>query len=83
MRVRLTQKLAERVDGIDLTGMAVGDVLELPDRQALCLILEGWATAEPPTNETSSDPRPGLAARTNAPQHRRRNRRGDRNASRV
>jgi hypothetical protein len=83
MRVRLTQKLAERVDGIDLTGVAVGDVLELPDRQALCLILEGWATAEPPADKISSDARPELAAAANPPQQRRRNRRGDRNASRV
>lgn len=43
MRVRLTRKLAERIDGIDLSGRSVGDVLDLPDREALCLIAEGWA----------------------------------------
>ena len=46
MRVRLTRKLAERVDGIDLTGRRVGDVLELPDREALCLMSEGWAVLD-------------------------------------
>jgi hypothetical protein len=43
MLVRLTQKLAERINGIDLSGRAVGDVVDLPDREALVLVAEGWA----------------------------------------
>ena len=43
MRVRLTVKLAEVVNGIDLSGYAEGDVLELPARQARLLLAEKWA----------------------------------------
>ena len=43
MLVRVTRKLAERIDGIDLRNRAVGDIVDLPDREALGLIAEGWA----------------------------------------
>jgi len=46
MRVRLTRKLADRIDGVDLRGCVVGDVLELPRAQASLLIAEEWATLE-------------------------------------
>lgn len=53
MRVRLIRKLAEQIDGVDLTGRAVGDVLDIPDREALMLVSEGWATAEEPLRAES------------------------------
>jgi hypothetical protein len=43
MMVRLTKKLAETMDGVDLTQCAEGDVIELPTRRAELLIAEGWA----------------------------------------
>ena len=43
MRVRLTRKLAERVDGIDLSSYQEGDVLDLSGREAELLVAEGWA----------------------------------------
>ena len=43
MRVRLLKKLAERIDGIDLTRYRVGDYLLLHAREAAILIAEGWA----------------------------------------
>lgn len=43
MLVRLTVKLAEMVNGIDLSHCAEGDVIELADREARLLIAEGWA----------------------------------------
>ena len=43
MRVVLTRKLAECVDGIELSGWRVGDVLELPDQEASLLLAERWA----------------------------------------
>ena len=46
MRVFLTRKLAECIDGIDLTGCKVGDVLELPSLEARLLIAEQWAIRE-------------------------------------
>jgi hypothetical protein len=46
MRVRLTRKLAEHIDGVDLTQHRVGDYLELPPSEARLLIAEAWATDE-------------------------------------
>jgi hypothetical protein len=43
MTIRLTRKLAERIDGVDLRGKHVGQVLDLPVRAARLLIAEGWA----------------------------------------
>jgi len=41
-RVRLTRKLAEFLDGVDLSAHSVGDVLRLTPREAELLIAEGW-----------------------------------------
>ena len=43
MRVRLTRKLAQRVDGIDLSRYREGDLLDLSKREAQLLVAEGWA----------------------------------------
>ena len=43
MLVRLTKKLADVVDGIDLTHCKEGDVIDLPARHARLLMAEGWA----------------------------------------
>jgi hypothetical protein len=54
MRVRLTRKLAECIDGVDLTGRVVGDVLEVSDRDARCLMAEGWAVPADTTVDVMS-----------------------------
>jgi hypothetical protein len=43
VRVWLTRKLADCVDGVDLSGQEVGDVLELSSRDASLLLAEGHA----------------------------------------
>ncbi|HET9469116.1 MAG TPA: hypothetical protein VFO48_11915 [Vicinamibacterales bacterium] len=43
MRVRLTRKFADYLNGVDLSRVRVGDVLELSERDASMLIREGWA----------------------------------------
>jgi hypothetical protein len=43
MSVRLTRKLAARMDGVDVSKSKVGDVLELPDEQAIRMVKSGWA----------------------------------------
>jgi hypothetical protein len=43
MAVRLTRKLAEVIDGVDLSTSRVGQTLYLPWRDAWLLIAEGWA----------------------------------------
>ena len=46
MNLRLTRKLAEVIDGVDLTGRAVGDIVKLPASEARLLIAEGWAVED-------------------------------------
>jgi len=43
MKVRLTQKLSELINGVDLSKAHTGDTLDLTDRDARTLIAEGWA----------------------------------------
>jgi hypothetical protein len=47
MLVRLTAKLAEVVNGVDLSPYCEGDVVELPAREAEMLIAERWAERVP------------------------------------
>jgi hypothetical protein len=68
MRVVLVRKLADWIDGIDLSGFHVGDVLELPRTAARLLAAEGWALADRRRSHTA----PRLSGYT-----RRRADRGD------
>jgi hypothetical protein len=43
MLVRLTQKHADAIDGVDLSAHSAGQLLDLPERDAALLIAEGWA----------------------------------------
>ena len=43
MLVRLTAKLAEVVNGVDLSRYREGDVVELPERECQMLVAERWA----------------------------------------
>jgi hypothetical protein len=43
LRIRLTRKLAECLNGVDISAFRVGEVIELPDQAARMLIAEGWA----------------------------------------
>ena len=47
MFVRLTSKLANALDGVDVSKVRVGEVLELPDAKAAMLIAEKWAEQVP------------------------------------
>ena len=54
VQVRLTRKLAEMIDGIDLSKKVVGQTLRLATREARLLVAEGWAeTVEPQTKPQS------------------------------
>jgi hypothetical protein len=43
MRIRLTRRLAESLDDVDLSRRRVGDAFDLSDRDGGMLIAEGWA----------------------------------------
>jgi len=62
VHVRLTRKLADCLDGIDVSCYRPGDVLDLPDADAELLIAEGWADRRREIRSSSvADPR-ALAA---------------------
>jgi hypothetical protein len=46
MKVRLLKKHAEQIDDVDLRGRQVGDVVDLPHRDARLLVAEEWAIPE-------------------------------------
>jgi hypothetical protein len=56
MKVRLTKKLAECIDGVELSDHRVGDILELPPTQARLLLAEEWAV---PHSRTRKNPPSG------------------------
>lgn len=43
VRIRLTRKLAAVLNGLDVSSLQVGDVIELPDSAARMMIAERWA----------------------------------------
>ena len=69
MRVRLIRKLANILDGIDVSGSAEGDVLNLRRPQAYLLIAEQWAAPLTPASTkevrgfSAAQPRPLAADR--------------------
>jgi len=46
MKVRLIRKLADQLDGVNVSQRHVGDILDLRPEQARVLMAEGWATAD-------------------------------------
>lgn len=59
MRVRLVRKLANVLNGIDLSNVKIGDVLNLLPHHAAMLVAEGWAeeTEHAPTKVFDVPPR--------------------------
>jgi len=43
VRIRLTRKLALSMNGVDVSGLKVGDILELDDERAAMMVELGWA----------------------------------------
>jgi len=43
MKIRLTRKLADLINGIDLSKAHEGETLDLSEREARLLMAEGWA----------------------------------------
>ena len=46
VKVRLTRKLADYIDGVDLSDHQIGDVLDLSQVEASLLLAEQWAAPE-------------------------------------
>jgi hypothetical protein len=54
MRIRLTRKLANILNGVDVSQRRVGEVIDLLLREAQLLLAEGWAHLAP-DNGTDND----------------------------
>jgi hypothetical protein len=55
MKVRLTRKHAERIDGIDLSAHNVGDMIDLPPHEAHLIVAEDWAHPDRRVLATATD----------------------------
>ena len=66
-RVRLTRKLATMLDGVDVSALEIGDIVELPDNAARILIAERWAEplTDPAINQVFVRNRPPADTPTN------------------
>ena len=53
IKVRLTRKFAQILNGIDLSRAKAGEELDLSDREAELLIAEGWAS---PVDKAADNP---------------------------
>jgi hypothetical protein len=59
MRIRLIRKPALRLNGVDVSEVSVGDIVDLPERSARLLLVEGWAEpapGNPPAPTSESEP---------------------------
>jgi hypothetical protein len=70
MWIRLTRRLAERIDDVDLSHNQVGDLIDLSPHDAEVLIAEGWAIRVLP-----GEPRRSLAEAADRPSRSTRKRR--------
>ena len=52
MLIRLTKKLAAVMNGVDVSSVSVGGILELPEPVARMMIEEGWAV---PVDDAASN----------------------------
>lgn len=46
MKVRLIRKLAQVINGVDVSNHDVGDIIDLPPRKGRLLVAEGWAVED-------------------------------------
>jgi len=56
MKIRLTRKFADRLDGIDLSEARAGEQIEVTEHEAELLIAEGWAVPADQTALAHDDP---------------------------
>lgn len=74
MRIRLTRRLANFMDGIDMSRLSVGDVIDVAPHDGAMLIAEGWAVRVESTRR-HSDRRAAAADELDRPSTRKPRRR--------
>jgi hypothetical protein len=58
VKLLLTRKLAECIDGVDLSDRHVGEVIDVPPAEARLLLAEQWAQLAEPQPLTGTDAAP-------------------------
>jgi hypothetical protein len=58
MRVQVIRKFADAIDGIDLSAVNVGDIVDLKAHEAALLVVEGWARELTPALARHPAPQP-------------------------
>jgi hypothetical protein len=71
MRIRLTRKFSQSLNGVDLSRLRVGDVTDLPQRDADLLLAEGWARAAD-ESEIAAEEEEFQSRNTRRPTHKSR-----------
>ena len=71
MKVRLTRKLADSIDGVDLSHKRVGRIINVGRHDAQLLIAEGWGAPADTVGERNSDVRAERTLRGERPLHAR------------
>ena len=66
MKVRLTRKFAEFIDGIDLTHRRVGETIDIPRHEAEILLAEEWAAPADDHVRDTADDRPRRSSKRSA-----------------
>lgn len=56
MKVRLTRKFADAINGIDLSKAHKGDTIDLSVHDATLLVAEGWAELAPDPDRADDQP---------------------------
>jgi hypothetical protein len=68
MKLILIRKLADVMDGVDVSDHQVGDVIDLAGRDADVLIAEGWVTEDRRTRSLATGMRERRQPRPAAPE---------------
>lgn len=64
MRIRLLKKLAFRMNGVDVSRSAVGDILEVDEGRAALMVASGWAELVEDVSTLRQPPSPGPSGRS-------------------
>lgn len=76
MKIRLTRKLANSIDGVDLSHVKVGTVIHVKRHDAQLLIAEGWGVPADSVGDRKADrrdcadDRPARLRKPRPPKHR-------------
>jgi hypothetical protein len=54
--IRLTRKLAATLNGLNVSNVSVGEVIDVSGADAAMMVAEGWAEPISPIDDRSGDP---------------------------